>query len=346
MAKGDDIINLIRAHNEDDGKKFDACVAAIVANLKVADSPSSRNLYERIERLLRNTQARWMTMNPENAFYTKDVLESGLAWVEGSTTKLKEMVLSDGLRDALAGIIRERAAAEKLRSHGLEPARKILCYGPPGTGKTMSAAALAGELGLPLYIVSAEKVIGQYLGNTAQNLGRIFNVIKRAEGVWFFDEFDSLARQRTGGSADGNAEMSRVMGSLLQFIERDNSSSIIMAATNMPQLLDAALYRRFDAVFHYRLPTQSQIQSLIRCVAASVSLENLIDILPPEQEQLEAIAKQMDGYNHATVVRTCKEAAKALILADQPVRWESFLPELEAAIRVQGEANVFRNKAA
>lgn len=343
MAKADDIVNLIKTHNDGDDKGFDACVAAIVANNKAAGTVQGRNLAERIERLLRNGKGRWLTLSSQDAFYLKDVLESGLAWAEESNVKLSDMVLSDNLSLVLKKVVQERAATDKLRAHGLEPVRKILCYGPPGTGKTMSASALAGELNLPLYIVSAEKTIGQYLGSTAQNLGKIFNVIKRAEGVWFFDEFDSLARERTAGTGGGDSEMSRVMGSLLQFIERDKSSSIIMAATNMPKLLDKALYRRFDVVASYTLPTLREISPLITGAAASAGLENVLDIMPPEVELRTKIAHLMAGYNHATVVRACRDAAKTLILEDKPVCWGTFLPELENAIRLSGAANDFRN---
>ena len=342
MAKADDIVDLIRLYYTGDGKRFEECVARIVARLKGANNQQSRNLLERIENLLRDTKAQWATMSPEDAFYTKDLLDGGLAWFEKSQTRLCEMVLSDELRHSLAAVVRERAAAEKLRSHGLEPARKILCFGPPGTGKTMSAAALAGELDLPLYVVSSEKVVERFLGNTAQNLGKIFNVIKRAEGVWFFDEFDSLARARTGGRG-GDAEMSRVMGAMLQFIERDRSNSIIMAATNMPKLLDKALFRRFDLIINYENPSYQQILSLITGAAASVGLENVLDIIPPEREQLSVLARQMEGYNHATVVRACREAAKNLILDEKQLLWETFLPELEKVIRSSGAANSFRN---
>jgi ATP-dependent 26S proteasome regulatory subunit len=125
-------------------------------------------------------------------------------------------------------LIKEHKHVQKLRSHGLSPRKKLLLVGPPGTGKTMTASILAGELGLPLFIVRLESLMTKFMGETAGKLRLIFDAIEQTRGVYLFDEFDSIGSQR--GNANDVGEIRRVLNSFLQMIEQDGSDSLLIAA--------------------------------------------------------------------------------------------------------------------
>ena len=125
-----------------------------------------------------------------------------------------------------------------------------------GTGKTMTASVIASELGMTLYIVQMDKLITKYMGETSVKLRQIFDAIQHNVGVYLFDEFDAIGADR--GLDNEVGEMRRILNSFLQFIEADSSESIVIAATNNKQMLDRALFRRFDDVLHYGLPTAEE----------------------------------------------------------------------------------------
>ena len=129
--------------------------------------------------------------------------------------------------------------------------------GRPGTGKTLTASALAGELGLPLFVVRLDGLITKFMGETAAKLRLIFEVLNQTRGVYLFDEFDSIGSTR--GLSNDVGEIRRVLNSFLQMVDQDNSDSLIIAATNHVGILDRALFRRFDDVIEYDLPDRARI---------------------------------------------------------------------------------------
>ena len=160
-----------------------------------------------------------------------------------SDTRLASMVLLDELALRLKRIVVEQRQQHRLREHGLSPRRKILLIGPPGSGKTMTAAALAGELVLPLFTVLFEALITRFMGETASKLRLVFDAMQAARGVYFFDEFDAIGARR--GERNDVGEIRRVLNSFLQLLEKDESDGLIIAATNHPELLDPALFSSF-----------------------------------------------------------------------------------------------------
>lgn len=175
--------------------------------------------------------------------------------------------------------------------------------GPPGSGKTMTAHALAGELGLPLLTLLLEGVITKFMGETAAKLRTVFEAMGTMRGVYFFDEFDAIGARRSAGNDVG--EIRRVLNSFLQLLEQDTSTSLIVAATNHPELLDPALFRRFDDVIEYHLPTPAVITRLLK--------NRLARFAPPKFNWPKAAAAA-EGLSHAEVTRAAEEAAKTAIL--------------------------------
>jgi SpoVK/Ycf46/Vps4 family AAA+-type ATPase len=149
------------------------------------------------------------------------------------------MVLDTKINQRLKRIIKEQRQRDKIQAYGLSPRRKLLLLGPPGTGKTMTASTLAGELSFPLFIIRMDGLINKFMGETSAKLRIVFDAVKQHKGVYLFDEFDSIGSTRNSGNDVG--EIRRILNSFLQYIEVDDSDSIILAATNHPEILDNAL---------------------------------------------------------------------------------------------------------
>ena len=228
---------------------------------------------------------------------------SSLLAARYSDIRLSSMVLPQVLKDRLARVVTEQRQQEALRARGLQPRRKLLLVGPPGSGKTMSAAALAGELKLPLLTVLYDGLIGKLMGETATRLRMIFEAISIQRGVYFFDEFDAIGAQRSGSNDVG--EIRRVLNSFLQFLENDDGPSLVIAATNHPEMLDKALFRRFDDVITYGLPTAEIAQGI---------LEGHLATFDRAAIRWSDVLQRTTGLSQAEVARAADEAAKAAVL--------------------------------
>ncbi|MGQ0778815.1 MAG: AAA family ATPase [Pseudonocardiales bacterium] len=198
----------------------------------------------------------------------------------------------------------EQRQGDRLRSHGFHPLRRLLLVGPPGTGKTISAHVLASELRLPLFLIRLDGLITKFMGETAAKLRLIFDALSETRGVYLFDEVDALAGERA--STNDVGEIRRVLNSFLQFLELDTSESLIIAATNHPQLLDRAMFRRFDAVVDYPLPSPDVIRKVIRNRLATVQVGRLTWVKVDEAAA---------GLSHGEIAAAAELAAKETILS-------------------------------
>jgi SpoVK/Ycf46/Vps4 family AAA+-type ATPase len=238
---------------------------------------------------------------------TKNVTEfRGLILTEEPTTSKQVLVVHPDIRSRIDKIIHEFRQRAKLKSHGLSHRRKILLVGPPGTGKTMTANVLAHELRIPLHTIQVDRLVSQYLGETSTRLRRVFDFMKEELGVYFFDEFDSIGGDR--GLSNDVVEMRRVLNSFLQFIEQDMLDSIVIAATNNQELLDKALFRRFDDVLYYSNPTDEEKQQLI---------ENVLGTFKPKDFMWDRVIENSSNLCHAELVSACLDAVKNAVLADE-----------------------------
>ena len=219
--------------------------------------------------------------------------------------RLSDMVLDSLIKSRLERIIKEQRHFAKIREHGLSPRRKLLLVGPPGTGKTLTASVLAGELGIPLFLVRLDALITKYMGETAAKLRQVFDAVSDVRGIYFFDEFDAIGSQR--GLTNDVGEIRRVLNSFLQMLEQDRSSSMIIAATNHPEILDYALFRRFDDVVEYGLPNRNQAIALLKT--------KLLSFSPPTVDW-EHLADHANGLSYAEITRAVEEAIKDAIIHD------------------------------
>ena len=233
---------------------------------------------------------------------------AGLLSVQYSKLHLTDLVLDASISERLQRVVLEHAQQSKLKSFGLSPRRKLLFVGPPGSGKTMTASALAGEMNLPLFTIVLDGLITKYMGETAAKLRIIFDAIQSTRAVYFFDEFDAVGGKRESQNDVG--EIRRVLNSFLQFLEQDQSDSLIIGATNHPELLDRAVFRRFDDVIEYSPPNDQQIRQLIT---------ERLSALGTKQLSWESLLKEAQGLSYADITNSCNDAAKEAILADSKI---------------------------
>lgn len=231
---------------------------------------------------------------------------AALVAVAFSETRLTSMALTEALEQRLKRVIVEQRQQHKLVERGLQPRRKLLLVGPPGSGKTMTAAALAGELHLPLFTVVFDALITRFMGETASKLRIIFDAMTETRGVYFFDEFDAIGSRRSERNDVG--EIRRVLNSFLQFLEKDDSDSLIIAATNHVELLDPALFRRFDDVIQYELPDEDVTLKI---------LQSRLVAFETKRVNWKKAVELTSGLSQAEISRAADEAAKRAILADR-----------------------------
>ena len=230
----------------------------------------------------------------------------GLVVSETPQIPLNSFVAPKTILNIFKRLIKEFFQRSKLQQHGLSNRRRLLLAGPPGTGKTMSARVLAHELKLPLYTVQVDRLVTKFMGETSAKLRQIFDVMKQKQGVYFFDEFDAIGGDRSLDNDVG--EMRRVLNALLQFIETDQSESIIVAATNNPRLLDQALFRRFDDVLYYSLPDEDERKQLIELMLGGFLADNF---------GWGKVISTSLGLSQAEIGSACRDAMKEVIMCDE-----------------------------
>lgn len=296
MAKADYILSLIKSHYEGDPERFTTLALQIAAyEAKVGHSTIANEIKNFIDKTKEN---KFKTRSFEN-----DI--NGLLIENYPFDTFNDLIVSKTISDKIIRIISEFVQRDKLHKYDLENRRKVLLSGPPGTGKTMTASVIANELKLPLYTILMDKMVTKYMGETSAKLRQIFNVIQQRQGVYLFDEFDAIGGERNRDNDVG--EMRRVLNSFLQFIERDQSESLIIAVTNNQKLLDTALFRRFDDVISYKLPSPKEKKELLenRLSRYSKSI-NITRLLP-----------SINGLSHAEITLACLDAIKETVLNEK-----------------------------
>ena len=219
-----------------------------------------------------------------------------------------ELVVSDRIHAELERIAAEYRKRDALKLNGLDADRKILIHGPSGTGKSMTAQVLARMVGLPFYVVRMESIIDSLMGKSSQNIANVFRSIRTNPGVYVLDEFDSISSGRGGGDgSSASHETRRIVNSVIQLIEKDESPSIIVCTTNMIGMIDFAVFRRFDVVIEYANPTQDESKKLITGIIGS-RCQN------PFSERILEICSNM---SHANIKFACRASLKRSILENR-----------------------------
>ncbi len=302
MANYDQILALIKSHLGGDDERFRLIAAQIAATeSKMGHKAIATAIKEELKSksLLKVDFRR---MNPINAELAEMVLQIDKDYV------LNDFVCPENVESKVSRIIQEYHHREKLLEYRLQNRRKIMLAGPSGTGKTMTASVIANEVRLPLYVVLMEKVVTKFMGETSLKLSRIFDLIAQEPGVYLFDEFDAIGSQR--GLENEVGEQRRILNSFLQFMERDDSDSLIITATNNVNVLDKALFRRFDEVIVYELPSENEIEKII--------FRQLKDFLP-RSLSAKMISGMFEKMSHAEITMVCRDIVKESLLTNQKI---------------------------
>jgi SpoVK/Ycf46/Vps4 family AAA+-type ATPase len=250
MPRADLVVSLVRAGSQGDQKLFRSTVEAIAAEER---AKHHNQLADRLEENLRAANTRPKSVEVVRSF---DGGHGGLLYEIEPRRTLASLLLSADTAHAATELIEEQQRRDVLRSYGLEPRHRILLSGPPGNGKTSLAEAIAQELMVPLFVVRYEAVIGSFLGETSSRLKRLFDFVRTHQCVLFFDEFDTLGKER--GDTHETGEIKRVVSSLLLQIDALPSHVVVVTATNHAELLDRAVWRRFQLRLNLPGPTLEQ----------------------------------------------------------------------------------------
>jgi SpoVK/Ycf46/Vps4 family AAA+-type ATPase len=216
---------------------------------------------------------------------------------------------SEAIRAPLEQVIAERRRADELREMGVAPTRSMLFTGAPGVGKTLAARWLAQQLGWPLLTLDLSAVMSSYLGKTGTNVRHVLDYAKGVQSVLLLDELDAIAKRRDDMGEIG--ELKRLVTVLLQEIDDWPQTGLLLAATNHPDLLDPAVWRRFDAVVEFPLPDDAVVAQLLR--------QLLGEELATDDALLAVLTAVMRGQSHAVITRDLMRARRIALVHGQRV---------------------------
>lgn len=324
MASAQQLIGLVKSHAEGDADRFyDLAIQLAAAEEQKGHTRLAEQLRQWAEAGSEPNKKKIAKLTPLAA--PRGELGAFLS-ASYPSTRISDVIVPVTVADELEHIVMETRMAERLTARGLSPRKRLLLSGPPGTGKTMTATALAGELKFPLFTVLLHGLITKYMGETAQKLRMIFDAIRTTRGVYLFDEIDALAASR--GADNDIGEARRILNSFLQFLDEDAGPSIIVATTNLPELLDKAILRRFDLVLSYDLPERAAIEKAMKhrlndFVVAGVSWDDVT-----------SVAK---GLSTADVIASAEDAARRTILSNKDeIDTDIIVASLERRCLLQG----------
>ncbi|MDR3567884.1 MAG: ATP-binding protein [Syntrophobacteraceae bacterium] len=252
MARSDLLIALVKAGSAGDKRGVRAAAEAIIAE---EHAKQHKVLAERLTKAIQtNGQGTTHAAIPasDQSGRARDFIAEIMP-----CRRLEDLVLSDDCRQNITELIEEQQRASLLRSHSLDPRHRVLLVGPPGNGKTSLAEAIAEALAVPFLVVRYEAMIGSFLGETASRLKRVFDYARTTPCLLFFDEFDAVGKER--GDIHETGEIKRVVTSLLMQIDDLPSYTIVVAATNHAELLDRAVWRRFQLRVGLPAPTAKEL---------------------------------------------------------------------------------------
>lgn len=324
MASAKQLIGLVKSHAEGDVERF----FDLAMQLSAAEEQKGHvRLAEQLRQWAKAGQAPSTSHTPKLtpiAAPRGDLAQFLVA--SYPSERLNSVILPSAIGDELRQIVVETRLSEKLEEKGLKPRRRILLSGPPGTGKTHSAHSLAGELQFPLFSVMLHGLITKFMGETAQKLKLVFDAIKTTRGVYLFDEIDALAASRGDGNDVGEAR--RVLNSFLQFLDEDTGPSIVVATTNLAQILDRAVLRRFDLVLSYELPDAVSIRQALERRLIGFSTARL---------SWKKVTDCAVGLSTADVIAAAEDAARRAVLDDRErITTNDLLDSLKRRRSLQG----------
>jgi SpoVK/Ycf46/Vps4 family AAA+-type ATPase len=305
MARSDLLESLVKAGTNGDKRVFRMAAEAIIAEERAKRHDV---LADRLLRAIQTPNGSGNGYHNESLGHVPELTHRGRDFVAEIVPRrrLDELILPIAARQGILDLIEEQQRADLLRAHGVEPRNRILLVGPPGTGKTTLAEAIAEAIVVPLFVVRYESMIGSYLGETAARLKRVFDYARTTPCVLFFDEFDAIGKER--GDTHETGEIKRVVTSLLMQVDELPSYTIVAAATNHPELLDRAAWRRFQIRLDLPLPKQGELADYINSFLSRLSGDKIYKPLN--------IAKALGRVSYAEAEQFCLDVRRRQVLAN------------------------------
>lgn len=307
MARSDLLVSLVKAGAAGDSRTFNRAVEAIVAEERAKQHTV---LAEKLEQVIRSNGVNGVSNIARHPIDPSNKAREFIAEVM-PRRRLDELVLPEVTRLAASQLLAEQQRANVLRSHSLEPRHRVLLIGPPGNGKTTLAEAIAEGLAIPLFVVRYELMIGSFLGETASRLKRVFDYARTTPCVLFFDEFDTVGKER--GDTHETGEIKRVVTSLLMQVDDLPSYVVVVAATNHAELLDRAVWRRFQLRLTLPPPSQKQLATFMRGLWEKVGIEPKVS----QQQISKALGSVSYGEAEEFVLDVARQSA--LAMGERPV---------------------------
>lgn len=301
MAQADTLVELVKAASSGDQQSFRRAAESLIQEER---GKGHRILADRLAKSLQKT----LSFSPNHTGQRPGSLSTAahkeLIFEITPERSLDSIVLADKIRAQLRELVEEQHRAELLHAHNLRPRHRVLLAGPPGNGKTTLAEALAYELMVPLIVVRYETLIGSYLGETSLRLKNLLEYARTQRCVLFFDEFETLGKER--GDTHETGEIKRVVSSLLLQLDELPDYVVVVAASNHPELLDRAVWRRFQLRLELPSPSREQLTQFIMSIGVRCQVN--FGLAP------ETIAKRLLGLNFAEVEEFCLSVVRRAVL--------------------------------
>lgn len=302
MARSDLLINLVKAGTLGDQSLFRKTVEAVIAEER---GKNHTVLADRLADAASSTRSNGHAKNQPTLFPVSADIATELFFETTPQRALEDLVLAESTRDACCELIEEQHRRSILRSYNLEPRNRILLAGEPGNGKTSLAEALAHALMVPFLVARYDGLIASYLGETACRLNKLFEYVRTRSCVLFFDEFDTIGKER--GDVHETGEIKRVVSSLLLQIDALPSHVVVVTATNHPELLDRAVWRRFQVRLELPRPTAKEVEAYFARVETRLKFS--LEMSP------KILAEKLQGSSYSELEDFVTDVSRRYVLS-------------------------------
>jgi len=299
MSRADLLVSLVKAGSEGDQRLLRSTVEAMAAEER------AKSHHQLADRLVKNLGEERSRPKPAEVIRSFDAGHGGLLYEVEPRRSMSDMFVDAGVRRACEELIEEQHRRDLLRSYGLEPRHRVLLAGAPGNGKTSLAEAIATDLMVPLFVVRYEAVIGSFLGETSGRLKKLFDFVRTHQCVLFFDEFDTLGKER--GDTHETGEIKRVVSSLLLQIDSLPTHVVVVTATNHAELLDRAVWRRFQLRLELDAPSQAQKEEWF--VRLQEQIGSSLGVSP------KTLAAKLPATSYSDLEQFCEDIRRRYVLA-------------------------------
>lgn len=299
MARSDLLVSLVRAGNAGDQALFRKVVESVIAEERAKKHDV---LADRLAQELRRNGVATPVQRP---MISSNGAVHDLCFETNPSRALDDLILPGTVLAACRELVEEHHRTDLLRTYGLKPRNRILLAGSPGNGKTSLAEALAHGLMVPFIIARYDGLIASYLGETASRLRRLFEYVRTRGCVLFFDEFDTIGKER--GDEHETGEIKRVVSSLLLQVDDLPPHVVVVSATNHPELLDRAVWRRFQLRLELPPPTREQTQEFFKRLAACFNI--------PLGYTPRTLAEKLHGVSYSELEDFMTDVARRYVLS-------------------------------